>query len=88
MGAFERRDWQPDRGTETQTQGGAGRRREEEGAGMVRGWGARATEIGAVDAGNGQRAKGIINVGAGGRGYGDATAQTQRQGGRSIWVQG
>ena len=33
---------------------------------MVRGWGARATEIGAVDAGNGRRAKGIIDMGAGG----------------------
>ena len=48
-GAFERGDWRTDRGTETQTQGGAERRREKEGAGMVREWEARATEIGAVD---------------------------------------
>ena len=88
MRAFERGDWRPDRGTETQTQGGAGRRREEEGAGMVWGWGARATEIGAVDAGNGRRAKGIIDVGAGGRGCGDTAARTQRRNGRSIWMQG
>ena len=88
MGASERGDWRLDRGTETQAQGGAGRRREEEGAGMVWGWGARATEIGAVDAGNGRRAKGIIDVGAGGRGCGDTAARTQRRNGRSIWMQG
>ena len=43
-----------------QTQEGAGRRRGEEGARMVRKWEARATEIGAVDAGNGQKVTKIV----------------------------
>ena len=62
MGALESGEWQPYMGTGTQTQGGAGRRYEEEGAEMVRGWGPRATEIGAVDAENGRRAKRIVDV--------------------------
>ena len=88
VGALERGDWRPDGGTGSQTQGGAGRRREAEGAGMVRGWEARATEIGAVDAGNGRRATGIVDVGAGGHGYGDAAARGRRRGGRSLGRRG
>ena len=42
---------------------------------MVRGWGARSTEIRAMDARTGRRAKGIIDVGAGGRGGADAAAR-------------
>ena len=84
MGALERGEWQPYVGMGTQTQGGARRSCEEEGAGMVWGWGPRATEIEAVDAGIGRRAKGIIDVGARGREYGDATARGRRRCGRSI----
>ena len=60
---FECGDWRPGRRTGTQTQGGAGRKHEdEEGAGMVRGCGARATKIGAVDAGNVQTVARIVEA--------------------------
>ena len=64
----------------TQTQRRAGDRREDKGAEVVRGWEAGATSRarGADD-----RRRGIVNVGAGGREYGDAAARGQQRGGRS-----
>ena len=63
----------------TQTQGGAGRRRKEEGARKVWGWGVGATEIGAVGAGAGRRSRRIVDGGTGGRMDGDTGAAARRK---------